>query len=132
MCASTPIIHVVIGVLLACGVMSHDPGDRTVGFFMAPIASAIVLIGWIFSAGVIFTGRCLGRRTRYPFCFVMACLCCANIPLGTVLGVFTIIVLARPGVRELFDVGAAERGAAPEQGSRTGGEEIQPFPPTSI
>ena len=33
----------------------------------------------------------------------MACVCCVNIPLGTALGVFTLIVLSRPGVKAIYD-----------------------------
>ncbi len=36
------------------------------------------------------------------FCLVMACVACLFMPFGTVLGVFTIIVLARPSVQTLF------------------------------
>ena len=37
----------------------------------------------------------------------MAAISCAFMPFGTVLGVFTLIVLLRPGVKELFGVGTA-------------------------
>ena len=48
------------------------------------------------------------------FCFVIACLACMQMPLGTILGVFTIIVLARPSVKEMFDRSSAQPQA--EQG----------------
>lgn len=37
------------------------------------------------------------------FVFVMACVQCANVPFGTALGVFTILVLQRPSVKALFE-----------------------------
>ena len=36
------------------------------------------------------------------FCLVIAALLCMITPFGTVLGVFTIIVLVRPSVKLLF------------------------------
>jgi hypothetical protein len=48
------------------------------------------------------TGRSLALRKRYSFVFVMACVECLFIPFGTVLGVFTIIVLSRESVRALL------------------------------
>jgi len=41
-------------------------------------------------------------HTRYWFAFVMACIECLFIPFGTILGVFTIIVLSRESVKTLF------------------------------
>jgi hypothetical protein len=34
--------------------------------------------------------------------FVTACLSCMNVPIGTALGVFAILVLNRPSVKALF------------------------------
>jgi hypothetical protein len=48
-------------------------------------------------------GRSLARRKRYLFCLIVAgTMCVMCNPLGTVLGVFTIVVLLRPSVKELF------------------------------
>lgn len=41
------------------------------------------------------------RRWR-TFCMVVAGLDCAQVPLGTVLGVFTLVTLSRDSVREQF------------------------------
>ena len=43
-----------------------------------------------------------GNRFLSRICIVMAALACLSMPFGTVLGVFTIIVLARPSVQALF------------------------------
>jgi hypothetical protein len=41
----------------------------------------------------------------------MACIECLFIPFGTILGVFTIIVLSRESVKTLFAIAASEQGA---------------------
>jgi hypothetical protein len=51
---------------------------------------------------MIYTGRCLRQHKHYIFCLVMAALMCTNAPLGTILGVFTFIVLLRPEVQAKF------------------------------
>jgi hypothetical protein len=43
----------------------------------------------------------LGRRHRI-FCMVVAGINCLQVPLGLILGVFTLIVLSRDSVQELF------------------------------
>jgi hypothetical protein len=62
-----------------------------------------VLGGWTLAGLLIYAGRCLARRTRRLFCLVAAGLGCLFFPLGTVLGVFTFIVLSRPTVRAVFE-----------------------------
>jgi hypothetical protein len=115
LCFSIPLIHVTIGALMVSGAMSHDSEDAVVGVFFIAIGGAVVLLGWIFAACAIFAGYNLSRRKRYRFCFLIACLACIQMPMGTILGVFTIIVLARPEVKEMFERGPAEPGPTVEQ-----------------
>lgn len=44
----------------------------------------------------------LKKRKRYMLAFVMSCFACLSVPLGTGLGVWTIMVLQRPSVKALF------------------------------
>ena len=55
------------------------------------------------SEGESPSGLAESRRKHYTFCFVMACVECLSVPFGTVLGVFTILVLNRASVKELFN-----------------------------
>jgi hypothetical protein len=50
-------------------------------------------------------GRFLARRRHHTFCMVIAAVACTFMPLGTVLGVFSLIVLSRESVRESFAPG---------------------------
>ena len=60
---------------------------------------------WFLSSGIlnVISGFCLRARKHRTFSLVVAGLNCVHMPLGTVLGVFTIIVLLRDSVRELYD-----------------------------
>ena len=53
---------------------------------------------------VCYSGVSLRRSTHKTLSQIVACLCCLNFPMGTVLGVFTLLTLARPSVaaRYLF------------------------------
>jgi hypothetical protein len=69
---------------------------------MFALIGGMVVLGWAFAALIFVAGRSLAARKRYMFCLVVAALCCASFPLGTVLGVFTILVLTRPAVKAMF------------------------------
>jgi hypothetical protein len=56
------------------------------------------------------TGRFLSRRQHPTFCIVISALDCMYMPLGTALGVFTILVLQRPSVKALFTNGGSSVG----------------------
>jgi hypothetical protein len=58
-------------------------------------------------------GRCLARARHWTFCVVMAAISCAFFPFGTVLGVFTIVALAKPEAKELFEPSGSHSGRAP-------------------
>ena len=59
-------------------------------------------MGWTYAIAMAVTGKFLGAHRRHTFCMVMAALSCLFMPFGTILGIFTLIVLSKPEVRELF------------------------------
>ena len=108
--ACVPIIHLVMGLLLIFSPETFEHGRQNrdemlwvPGLILSVIASMFILAGWAFATCVFLAGRNLARRCRYTFCLVMAGVMCIFMPFGTVLGVFTIIVLMQPSVRPLFE-----------------------------
>ena len=109
--ACFPVIHLVVGLAMLFGwfaIGSHGPhndpaASRSVALLFVVIASMIILIGWAFAICIFLAGRFLRSRRHYMFCLVMAALLCMMAPMGTVLGVFTIIVLMQPSVKPLFE-----------------------------
>lgn len=102
--ACFPFIHLAFGIAIVCGAMpSKQPHlDAVFGWLFIIVPAAIILIGWSLAAAIVVAGRRLARRTHYMFCFVVAATECIVMPFGTVLGVFTLIVLNRPAVKSLF------------------------------
>ena len=79
------------------------------GWIFIIVATVLILLGWALAIAMFLSGRCVARRTRYMYCFVVAGVECLMMPFGTVLGVFTIIVLSRPSVKALFQSGGANQ-----------------------
>ena len=99
-----PLIHVTIGILIATGNFAEgeNPPPPFFGWMFAGVGATIIVIGMTMAVLNIIAGRFISKRKGYIFCFVMAAVACAFAPFGTVLGVFTIIVLLRDPVKEMF------------------------------
>jgi hypothetical protein len=97
---------VVLGLVFIIAPQVFGPGSNRppafLGLLLVVLGSFLILFGWTFAILALITGRCIARRKHYTFCFVMACVECLSVPFGTVLGVFTILVLNRQSVKELF------------------------------
>lgn len=104
-----PIIHLVVGIAIVTGKfdeIGNGSGNSPPEFFgwMFIILPAIFIsCGLVLAICIAIAGRRLKTYRSYTYCLVIAAIECIFMPLGTVLGVFTIIVLMRPAVKELFD-----------------------------
>lgn len=100
------LLHLGLGLLflLAPGTLGEEAPPRAIGCLMMGFGAGAILLGWTFAGLLVYAGRCLAQRRHYTFCLVMAALSILFQPLGTVLGIFTLIVLLRPSVQELFQV----------------------------
>jgi hypothetical protein len=107
-CSSFPLIHVFIGLMFMlnphgfAGSGKQAFPARMFGLIFFVIGGAIVLFGWTLAAVTAYAGRCISRREKYTFCLIAAGFNCMYMPIGTILGVFTLIVLTRDSVRLLF------------------------------
>lgn len=68
-----------------------------IGFY---IVAGLVIAS--LATGNILSGVWLRKRIQHTMTFVVAAINCAFFPFGTVLGVFTIIVLQRPTVKMTY------------------------------
>lgn len=101
-----PIVHLVVGILMLTGALDDgrgQPPPPVVGLIFIIMAVIAILLMWTLGLCIILAGRRLKGRRSYTFCFIVAAIGCVFMPFGTVLGVFTIIVLSRPTVKALFD-----------------------------
>jgi len=101
-----PLIHLAVGIAMVCGAFDGTNGPpRMLGWVFIVVPAMIILFGWVLAACIITAGRKLARREGRTFCLIIAGIECVFMPFGTVLGVFTIVVLTRDSVRDLFSAG---------------------------
>jgi hypothetical protein len=108
---------VVIGYLLfvllmgASMVSSGDSDGAAAGAFFSGIMGCIGLFALALWWGLAFlnflVARGLPQRKRRTLCFIMAVWICFLAPLGTILGVITLLVLNRPTVKDFPALPAA-------------------------
>ena len=97
-----PLFHVALGLLfLLVGIGGNAP-SAIFGLVFIFVGSSIVLLGWTLAICMFIAASNLAKRTRYRFCFVIACIECVFMPFGTILGVFTIIALSKDSVKGAF------------------------------
>jgi hypothetical protein len=99
------IVYIGIGIVALTGGMGHGAGDpppavfggmfTCFGVFMLALAGTLAFLSFK-------VGKSLVARRSRTLCFVMAALVCLSVPLGTILGVFTLVVLSRPSVKASF------------------------------
>jgi hypothetical protein len=101
-----PIFHITMGALLVAGKLgdpNEQSADRLFGTLFIIMGICLLVIGFAYAVCMALAGRYLTQHRNYVFCLVMAALSCAFFPFGTVLGVFTIIVLQKDSVRQMFN-----------------------------
>ena len=111
-----PVIHLVVGVGVMFGGLGTE-GEAAFrvlfGAVFVVVALLLILMGWSLAVLAFVAARCLRQHRRHLFCMIVAGISCLCMPLGTVLGVFTLIVLDRASVRRLFGVAPEGEESAP-------------------
>lgn len=107
------VIYMVMGWALMSGKIPSGPSPSTtmpnenemVGGLFLSLGSIFFVIIIAMAILCFLVARYISARKHPVFCMVIAAICCLNIPLGTIIGVFTFVVLGRPSVKSLFDAG---------------------------
>ena len=106
-----PLIFIVMGAFLVVapnlGDMPSQQGEAEAAMFGGAF---FIFVGLVIAALIgakagcmIYAGRCLRSRRNRMFAMVMGALTCLSFPVGTALGVFTLVVLSRPEVQALYE-----------------------------
>jgi hypothetical protein len=105
-----PVFHMIMGgLILFAETDSGEPIPAIIGILLMLIPALFILAGWTFSACIILAGRKLQAHRSHTFCTVIAAIECVMFPFGTALGVFSLIVLTKPGTKELFSKAGQNR-----------------------
>ena len=97
------LFHVGMGIAMLNGAFDgKNPPPKFFAWLFILVGSVFIVAGWTLAAFMIAAGRRLKRRASHTFCLVVAGLECLLMPFGTVLGVFTLVVLMKEPVKQLF------------------------------
>ena len=108
--ACFPLLYVGMGVLFVASPHFMTEGQKgppppaAIGYIFIAIGAFFALLGWSAAIATAISGRCITRRRKRLFSVVMAAILCMFMPFGTVLGVFTIIVLTKESVQRLYGI----------------------------
>lgn len=105
--ACFPLIYVVLGAFVFLVGAGSEASAMVVGGIMMAFGLALFLVFIVFGVLQLYAGSCLRHRRHRTFCLVAAGFASLLMPYGTLLGVFTFLVLGRPSVRSLFDPAGA-------------------------
>jgi hypothetical protein len=83
------------------------PGESGPPAFVGRLIGVFGGLLFLFMIGIavmqFLTGQRLGERRSRIFCMVIAGITCISFPYGTLLGVWTFLVMARPTVKRTFE-----------------------------
>ncbi|SRR5579875_664277 len=102
------LIYLILGIVFVAAPppsAGGEPPPPALGWIFIVLSSGVMLLGWTWAVALMFAGWYLGRCRHYLYCLVLGCSTLLFQPLGTILGVFTIILLIRPNVKRLFETG---------------------------
>jgi len=106
--ACFPLIHIAIGTMLFLQPEFMTKGQsgelppQWFGLIFVIMGGVFVLTGWTAAICTFLSRRYLSKRKNRMFSFVMGAVLCLFMPFGTILGVFTIVVLSKDSVKALY------------------------------
>ncbi len=111
LCSCFSLPHLIMGFGIMTGGIPMDKGMRSgEAQFMGTI---FVLAGAGYMAVMItlavlnwMASNRFEKRYGHTFLIVVAAINCLHMPIGTAIGVFSLIVLSRPSAKQLFDANA--------------------------
>lgn len=115
--SALPGFYIAMGLAFVSGAFPKGKGGErppeAFGWIFVAIGALMLLVVLGYAALVFVAGRFLQKERHWTFCVVVAALSCAFFPFGTVLGVFTILILAKDEVKAAFAPPLLAREAPP-------------------
>jgi hypothetical protein len=99
------IFYIVMGMMVVHGRFPNsgpNPMPNQMGYMFVCMGFGMMFLGWLVGILTIVSGRAIAQRKWRMFSLVVAGVNCASFPLGTLLGIFTFVVLLRSSVRAQY------------------------------
>ena len=100
------LVYVAIGAMMASGAMESTKGNPPppeLGWIFGGVGVVFVLVFITIGFLTIRTGINIRRRRRRTFCMVIDSILCLMVPLGTIVGIFGLVLLTKPETAEEFE-----------------------------
>lgn len=97
-----PLIYIFMGLFIFNNEWQNSHEFGLTGLAFVLFGSVIFLFLLALGVLTLLAGKYIGDRRKYDFIFVIAILNCFTGILGILLGIFTIIELNKPQVKQLF------------------------------
>ena len=106
-----PILYIIIGSIMvfagfAPGQNEPKAGDALpffiAGGFFLTLGGIMCMVGLIIAFCVFICARRLKTKRKYNYCLTITAIECLFFPVGTLIGVLTIILLSNHDVKESF------------------------------
>lgn len=117
-----PLLHLAMGIAMVAGAFDElgknasPPPPAFIGWIFVGLSAFCIVSGLAMAIVVAMAGQRIQQNRSHTFCLVVAGFECLFTPIGTALGVLTIIVLTRPSVKERFN------GSRPVEPQSTGSD----------
>jgi hypothetical protein len=109
----------ILKVIVISSELMVESGGDMLPRFLGTIVLGVVIIFYLMIFGVavsmLVSGIFLSRRKHYLFSLIVACIECIFIPFGTILGIFTAIVLSRDSIKGLYYSSPKEGPSVPAE-----------------
>jgi hypothetical protein len=90
-----------------------DAFPREIGFVFMGLGGAFILGAWTIAAAHFFTARFLRQKRHFWFCVgASAVTCLACMFSSGIVGIGSLVILLRPGVKDLFEPAQPSVGGA--------------------
>lgn len=101
-------IYVGMGSFITAGAFNNlggggGPPPAPAGWFVIGFGAMILAFTLGAVALEIFTAVSLQNGKRKTLCIICAIFHCLNLPLGTALGIFTLVALNKPAIKAFFE-----------------------------
>ncbi len=115
-------LYLLMGLSLALNPMvwtSHGevPPPPFMGWIFVAVGGMWILCGVVFGILTALSGRFIAKRRNKTFSIVIGALNCLFVPFGTLLGVFTIILLSKNEIVAMYNESASAEKVLSETGS---------------
>jgi hypothetical protein len=116
---SFPLFHVAMGAMMfflpdSMPSSGKDAFPREVGLFFMGIGLAFVTAGWTLATSHFLIARFLRQKRHFWFCVVASAISSFACMFSSgIVGIASLVILLRPGVRDLFEGQTIPRATEP-------------------